>query len=192
MRSEFEQIKKIKNRLDKTIYFAAILAKELKDYGIKPVLVGGGALEFYTRGHYMTMDIDLVVQGRDQAKEALEKFGFERSIGEKSWYHDELELSVEIPDDVLAGSMNKIVEVEFDDGLIAYVIGVEDLIADRLNAYKWWQSLSDGQWATALLAIHYADIDFDYLQNVAGQNGIEDVLGEIMKEARRLRVIKDR
>ena len=62
----------------------------------------------------------------------------------KSWYNDELKLSVEIPDDTLAGSMERIVAVEVGEGLTAYVIGVEDLIIDRLNAYKWWNSLSDG------------------------------------------------
>jgi len=99
MQDKINKIKNIKDRLDKVMYFTAVLTKELEEYGIRPVLVGGGALEFYTQGSYMTLDIDLVVQGRDQAKKVLEEMGFRRSLGEKSWYSDDLELSVEIPGD---------------------------------------------------------------------------------------------
>jgi len=135
MNKELEQIKVLKNRQDKAMYFTALLTRELEKHGITPVIVGGGALEFYTQGSYMTLDIDLVVSGRDVAKRVLEDMGFLRASGEKSWYNDELELSVEMPDDTLAGSMERIVAVEVGEGLTAYVIGVEDLIIDRLGSF---------------------------------------------------------
>ncbi len=60
--------------------------------------------------------------------------------------------------------MERIVAVNIGEGLAAYVMGVEDLIIDSLNAYKWWDSMNDRQWAVAVVYIHYDDIDFNYLK----------------------------
>lgn len=49
MLDKLEKIKNIKNHPDKTMYFSAVMAMELEPHGIKPILVGGGALEFYTQ-----------------------------------------------------------------------------------------------------------------------------------------------
>ncbi|MTI83837.1 MAG: hypothetical protein FH756_08000 [Firmicutes bacterium] len=65
-------------------------------------------MEFYTQGSYTTLDVDLVVQVRDYAKRVLSEMGFRRGLGQKSWYCESLELSVQIPDDTLAGSMDRI------------------------------------------------------------------------------------
>ena len=192
MSKELARIKELNNRLDKVMYFTALLTRELDKYAIIPVIVGGGALEFYTQGSYMTLDIDLVVPGRDKAKRVLEEMGFRRATGEKSWYNDELELSVEIPGDTLAGSMERIVTVEVEEGLTAFVIGVEDLIIDRLNAYKWWNSLNDGQWAVAIMYIHYDNVDFDYLKKRAKEEAISDVIKETIGKTKKLRAEKNR
>lgn len=173
--------------MDKTMYFSAVMAKELEPHGIKPILVGGGALEFYTQGSYMTLDIDLVVAGRDHAKEVLEKMGFSRMPGQRSWFSEELDLSVEMPDYDLAGSMERVISVEMEDGLTAYVIGVEDLIIDRLNAYKYWKSLSDGEWAAAALLIHLDELDMEYLKARAKEDGITDALHETVDRAKKLK-----
>lgn len=57
-----------KDSLKKSLGVLAVLTEALKPMGIKPILVGGRALEFYTLGGYATKDMDLVVNGRDQAK----------------------------------------------------------------------------------------------------------------------------
>ncbi|MTI80431.1 MAG: UbiD family decarboxylase [Firmicutes bacterium] len=188
--NKLDLLKNSKDRMDKIMLFTAVLTKELQRYGIKPVLVGGSALEFYTQGNYTTLDIDLVVQGRERVKTVLEKMGFDRGYGEKSWYNEELELSVEILDDTLAGSMERIITVNIDEDMVVYVIGIEDLIIDRLNAYKWWKSLSDGEWATAAMAIHYEDIDFEYMESRSQEELIEDVYLETVKKAELIRKIK--
>lgn len=184
MHDKVEKIKTIKDRLDKVMLFTAVLTKELDAYGIRPILVGGAALEFYTQGSYMTLDVDLVIRGREQAQKVLSAMGFNRGPGEKSWYNEDLELSVEIPDDTLAGSMERLTIVELEDDLTVYVIGIEDLIIDRLNAYKWWKSLSDGEWATATMVIHYQDLDFEYLNLRSKEELIDDVLMETIEKAK--------
>lgn len=186
MKDRLVKLKEITNRPDKTMYFAAIFAERLKGQGIKPILVGGGALEFYTQGSYTTLDVNMVVAGREHAKKVLEEMGFHRMRGQRSWYNEELELSVEIPDDVLAGSMDRVVSVDMGGGLTAYVIGVEDLIIDRLNAYKYWKSLNDGEWAAATLAIHFDEIDLEYLKVRAEEEGTFEALYETLVKAEKL------
>ena len=57
----------IQNPFDRRIYFCAVLAKELESEEVKPVVVGGTAVSFYTAGGYVTGDVDLVYPRRDLA-----------------------------------------------------------------------------------------------------------------------------
>lgn len=164
-----------KDPLKKSLTVLAILTEALRPDDIRPILVGGRALEFYTLGGYATKDMDLVINGRSRAIAVLEESGFLHRPGERHWYHEELDLALEIPGEYLAGSLEKVVLLEIED-LECYIIGIEDLIVDRLAAAKFWKSLSDGQWAAKLIALHHNDIDGTYLKEAATKAGVEDVL----------------
>ncbi|SMB93214.1 hypothetical protein SAMN00808754_0817 [Thermanaeromonas toyohensis ToBE] len=171
-----------KDSLRKALGVLAVLTEALKPKGIRPILVGGRALEFYTLGGYATKDIDLVVNGREQAKLILEEMGFLRRPGERHWYHEELDLAIEIPDEFLAGSLEKVVTVEIN-GMEAFIIGIEDLVVDRLAAAKFWKSQADAQWAAKLLALHAGEIDLEYLKEAAREQQVEDVLTEALRQS---------
>ncbi|HHW42417.1 UbiD family decarboxylase [Desulfofundulus thermobenzoicus] len=173
-----------KDPLKKALNVLAILTAALKSMDIKPILVGGRALEFYTLGGYATKDMDLVVNGREQARAILAEMGFIRRTGERHWYHEELDLALEIPDELLAGSLDKLVTVDIN-GLEVFIIGIEDLIIDRLAAAKFWNSPADAQWAAKLIALHKGDIDMDYLQKAARNARVEDLLERIVKHSYR-------
>ena len=72
--------------------------------GIKPIIVGGHAVEIYTLGQYTTVDVDIVLSGRELAREIFEELSFAKGQGFRHWYHEELGLPIEIPDDILADS----------------------------------------------------------------------------------------
>ena len=57
-------LKKENDPLRKALRVIAVLTEDLEPEGIRPILVGGVALEFYTLGGYATKDIDLVVSDR--------------------------------------------------------------------------------------------------------------------------------
>jgi hypothetical protein len=177
-----DSLKREKNPLRRAFGVLAVLTEALKPQGVKPILVGGRALEFYTLGGYATKDIDLVVSGRERVKPVLEEMGFSRRLGERHWYHEELDVAIEIPDEILAGSSEKIVTVEIDD-MEVFVIGIEDLAIDRLVAAKFWESRADAQWAAKLLALHMNDIDLEYLKKATRERHVEDVLAEALKQA---------
>lgn len=183
LHSRLQALEGEKDQLKKAITFLAILTEALKSVAVKPVLVGGRALEFYTLGGYATRDIDLVLNGRVQTASVLENMGFKKHIGERHWYHEILDIAVEIPDDTLAGSIERITTVEID-GMECYIIGIEDLIIDRLAAAKFWQSPGDAQWAAKLLALHVNDIDAGYLHAAAKKAGVDEMLEQVWKQSR--------
>ena len=183
-------LKKENDPLRKALGVVALLTKALEPEGIRPILVGGVALEFYTLGGYATKDIDLVVSDREKVKMVLENLGFMHRMGEKHWYSTELDVAIKIPDEVLAGSPEKLTVLEID-GKNVYIIGTEDLIIDRLSAAKFWQSPSDFEWAVKIIALHAEDMDFNYLKKAAKEHDVEDILKEALKESEGLRSLKD-
>lgn len=156
------------------------LCDQLKSEGVGPILVGGNAVELYTFNDYTTHDIDLVTARRDRIGQILESIGFSRLPGARHWHHNELELSVEIPDDVLAGDESRVVQVEIDE-FVADVIGIEDLLIDRLNAYVHWHSVSDFEQALKIYHLHRDSIDEDYLFRKAKDDQLEDALRELKR-----------
>lgn len=172
----------IEDKLKRSLYVVGLITRELPQ-SARPIVVGGTAVEFYTLGAYTTQDVDLVCPVRRRAIEALERLGFERSASRRHWYHAGLQVVVEIPDERLAGDDRRVAEVTVD-GLPAYVIGVEDLILDRLRACVHWRSESDCEWARRLLMIHMSDIDWEYLSRAAEAENLKQRLDTLLPEER--------
>ena len=152
-----------------------VLTRRLSAYGIEPILVGGGALEFYTAGGYATKDVDLALPVAPEVDAAFAALGFAKEG--RYWFHPEFDLLFEAPAPAgLPGEDAPRTEVEID-GLRIVIIGIEDLLIDRLRAWVHWNSDEDGRW-TRRLALLYPDrIDWDY---------VRDRTSEVPEEARAL------
>ncbi len=107
-----------------------------------PVLVGGAAVEIYTRGAVNTGDFDLACGRQDVLEGLMQRHGFVRPSGPgnatRGWVHPELRLGFEVVSDTLLDGMAdremvQVVELA-PDGAIA-VIAPEDIIADRMGQY---------------------------------------------------------
>ena len=119
-----------------------VLTEQLSAHGIEPILVGGGALEFYTAGGYATKDVDLALPVAPEVDAAFASLGFEKEG--RYWYHPEYDLLFEAPAPAgLPGEDAPRTEVEID-GLRVVIIGIEDLLIDRLRAWVHWNSDEDG------------------------------------------------
>lgn len=165
MEELIREIKEESNELKKLLLFMAWLNKKLKEAGIKtaPILVGGSAVEVYTFGHYVSGDIDLVAQNKDEVRNVLLSTGLFKEVG-RLLISEELGVFVDIPDDVLAGSYEKIRTIKIPElDTEIKVIGIEDLIVDRLNACIFWKSESDCEIARYLFEKYKDEIDLDYL-----------------------------
>ena len=180
IRDRFERAYAIQGPLQRRLYLCALLSESLPPAeGIPLIVVGGHALEFYTLGDYTTADVDLVSHRRREIVTLLEGWGFER-VG-RYWYHSGLDVTFEILDESLAGSEERVTRLEIE-GLTVHLIGVEDLVVDRLNAYVRWRSEDDGHWARELIALYRDEIDWAYLRVVCEQNGVSEALREIVAE----------
>ena len=168
-RDELAQLGAAADTLTRNLLFVGLLTREVAKEGIRPVIVGGQAVEFYTAGGYATRDIDLVARDTIGIGRVLERWGF-RKAG-RYWTREDLGLAVEVPGSVLAGDEGRVTEVEIK-GLKVYLIGIEDIIIDRLNAFVHWNSRDDGDWAREMAHLNRADIDWEYLEKRAEAEGV--------------------
>jgi hypothetical protein len=151
-------------RLRRKFDFLADISSKFPD-DKKPILVGGSAVELYTRGRSQSEDLDLIADWNTLVPMLL-KMGF-KAIGRHFYKYPNY---VEIPSDTLVGRSSKI--IKYRNKKIR-VISVEDLIIDRLCACKFWKSAYDCEQAKMLQRGYSKKIDREYLNARAKE---EDVL----------------
>lgn len=157
------------NRFEFMTEVTAIFTQLMETHNIRPVIVGGLAVEIYTRGQYTTQDIDLVFSRRDLADKTLVEMGFIKEG--RHWYHPELEISIEIPGDMLEDAdIEKVTKLHLPSGRHVYVIGIEDIILDRLRACVHWKSSSDCEWGYRMLDVHQSALDIEYMKKETKTN----------------------
>jgi len=169
---------RIEDPLERRLAFVALLAVASTARGwLPPVVVGGHAVEFYTAGGYATVDIDLV-SAHEPLEQVLPEWGFEARG--RHWLHEGLGLVVEAPGSHLdPGQRERVTRVEIA-GATAYVLGVEDVIVDRMAACVHWRSEEDCGWAAVLLDLHAAHLDLDYLVERARAQEVEERLATVV------------
>ncbi|OPH56734.1 hypothetical protein BC351_27755 [Paenibacillus ferrarius] len=153
---------KDKTKFERLIYSAAIFTELLAEHQIKPIIVGGLAVEIYSQSGYTTQDSDFVMDGYEIADEILKDLDFHK-VG-KDWIHTTIGISIEIPSNFLTGDYNKVTELPLEGNKKVYVIGIEDIILDRLRSAVHWKSGEDREWGYRLLLIYYEDIDLEYIE----------------------------
>lgn len=167
------------DRLRRRLLALGALTSRLAPVAIEPILVGGCALELYTDGGYGTADVDLALPSGPEVDEAFADLGFEKRG--RFWVRPELGLYFEAPAPAgLPGETAPRTELEID-GLRVVVLGVEDLLIDRLRAWVHWKSDEDGRWAARLAALYSRDLDWEYLRSRttdAGERAALETLGQ--------------
>lgn len=159
----------------------AILTCLLEEKNLRPVVVGGLAVEIYTRSDYTTSDIDIILSDREAANTILLALDFVREG--RHWYHEKLSISIKIPNDILEDAdYDKVIELSLEKGLKVYVIGIEDIILDRLRACVHWKSSSDYEWGRRLLLLHYERLDIPYMTQQAKVDSTITILTKWLNE----------
>jgi len=184
-----KKLKEISNPLKKKIFFLGLLTKALEKEKGKPVIVGGCALEFYSTGGYATGDIDIIYYDRKLLGEKLDEWKF-RKQG-RHWIHDELDIFIEVPGDALSEDEEKRITLVEIEKLKVYLLGVEDLIIDRLNAFVHWKSTDDGYWAKELLFIYGKKLDMKYLIKRCEEEETSEALATLIDELEKIKLEKN-
>ena len=126
-----------------------------------PVLIGGCALAYYSREVYFTNDIDLACSDRAALDKVLRSIGF--VVDGRYWVHHDLNLMVEAPAGSLVGEDAPREIIELGNGLECCVIGIEDLLIDRMNACVHWNSSQECEMVALLVSLWSTEIEWDYL-----------------------------
>lgn len=176
----------IESPLKRQLWIVGVISYLLEMEGkTHPVVIGGCALSYYSREVYFTADIDLAYADREALDAVLKKIGFEKRG--RYWVNDLLGMAVEAPTSTLAGEEAPVEVVELGEGLRCKVIGIEDLLIDRLNACKHWKSEVDCEMVELLARRYFNELDWSYLEKKASQpeNDTLDELREVKRRASR-------
>lgn len=153
-----------------------------------PILVGGGAVELYSRSRMATGDLDICTPWQDEFEAALAEEGFTRPSGPgqstRGWIHPDLRLGVEVVSSTLLDGLadrHRVLLLDFGKDGVASVISVEDIIADRMGQYASGSAPDMLAQARGLLSLH-PEVDRDYLerrirQETLGEHGIAVAMG---------------
>jgi hypothetical protein len=162
------------------LYLMACISDRIKG-PLKPVIVGGFAVEWYTGGGYSTVDLDVAYLRPDRIGSMLESLGFTKV--NRHWVSTRYDLQIEVPShavDRVVLDHSLTIEIA---GHRAVMIGVEDLIIDRLCGYTHGRSTGDLHWATSLYAAYADRLDGDYLLSRARTERVEEALLEAKRQA---------
>lgn len=140
------------------------------------ILVGGGAVELFTEGAYTTGDLDLVGSVPRRVQSRLRDSGFVRQG--RHWIQEDLEVFLEFPASELdEGETSRKLEVL---GSTVRVLGLEELIVDRLAAWQFWSSTIDGYNAWLLLDRRGDEVDSVRLEELARAREVAAALRELL------------
>jgi hypothetical protein len=157
---------------ERKFVFVGVLNKHLRRG--RAVLVGGGAVELYTAGAYVTGDVDLIGD-REDILSLLTAAGFERQ--DRLFVSEPLELAVDVVGSTLRPT--ETVEVNEVGGYRVPIVSVEDAIVDRLLAAEYWKSRTDWEQAKLLLGAHFDTVDRARLEERARRNDVERKLRDL-------------
>jgi hypothetical protein len=127
----------------------------------------------------MTADLDFVAPRGDATRRVMEGLGFRREG--RVWFDAGLSIVVGFPSATLAPARATAIEVA---GVGVAIIEVEDLIVDRLAAWKYWRWHPDGVAAGLLLAIHSKRLDAQRLHDRCEDEDVVDALDAVLNVLR--------
>lgn len=182
----FEQVREELNPLKKKLKFLAWLNSELLKRGKNtfPVLVGGSAVQYYTNGAYASLDMDILWSDSAVLTEILSPYGFKREG--RYWFNDEEDLVLEAPSHFFN---EKYITLNTGYGSVR-MIALEELIMDRLDAYKWTNRRDDYKWAKVMLETYLcmrnelSALDYEYLAKETKNRDIADALENLLNDVK--------
>jgi hypothetical protein len=178
-------IRETESPLKRQLLAVALISHFLERNGKEvPIVIGDLALSYYTREVYFTADIDLAYSDRETLDEVLRDLDF-RKQG-RYWVNEDLKIAIEVPSGVLIDKDSPLEIVELGPEFQCQIIGIEDLIIDRLNACKHWKSEIDCEMVELLVMRCGRELEWDYLEKKAEKPGNDLIreLEELKKKTR--------
>jgi hypothetical protein len=136
LRNELVRAAQIPDLAERTLEVVAVVETIAAPLGIRPVLVGGVAVYFWTASdEFLTYDIDVVMEVPGTLAAKLADLGFSRAKNGRHWLLEGTEVMLEAPSSQLDADA-VVAEIELQSGRTARVISRVDVLLDRLAEFQ--------------------------------------------------------
>ncbi len=169
-KSFISRLRKEPNELRKKMLLLGYVTSQLEKKKQSIFLVGGQAVETYTAGQFPTGDVDVTTSDSATTQKVLKSLGF-KEIG-MIWLNKPLGIAFHIVGD-FAPERPRTIRI---GPYKARIVGVEELILDRLSAAKFWNIPADYEKAKVLYDNFGKQINKDYLRENAKKKKVDDLL----------------
>jgi hypothetical protein len=177
METKLKNILALPSNLERTAAIAWWVQSLYPDEALRPILVGGAAMELYAEGAYITADLDFVGIVPPPIASDLRKAEFGR-LG-RHWLHDEASVSIIFHSHNLR-SGERTVEQRFGEyGVL--IISPEDLLVDRLASWRHRESPTHGVQAYLLYHTMHGPMDVEHLRKRAVAEDVEPALDSVIR-----------
>jgi hypothetical protein len=112
---------------------AGVVDAALRPIAVRPVVVGGLAVAYWTTGLYLTADIDVVMPYSSEIERRLALLGFERQG--RFWTLPGRDPVLEAPSSTLGLNPDGHIEVELASGRTIRIQDVEEVVLVRLEEF---------------------------------------------------------
>lgn len=174
-KSFISKVRKEPNELRKKMLLLGYVTSQLERKKQSMFLVGGQAVETYTAGQFPTGDIDVTTSDSTTTQKVLKSLGF-KEIG-MIWLNKKLGIAFHI---VGYFAPEKPWTIRVGPYKVR-IVGVEELILDRLSAAKFWNIPADYEKAKVLYDNFKKQIALNYLKENAKKKRVEDLLLRIIE-----------
>jgi len=169
-KSFISRLRKEPNELRKKMLLLGYVTSQLEKKKQSIFLVGGQAVETYTAGQFPTGDVDVTTSDSATTQKVLKSLGF-KEIG-MIWLNKPLGIAFHIVG-YFAPERPRTIRI---GPYKARIVGVEELIMDRLSAAKFWNIPADYEKAKVLYDNFEKQINKDYLRENAKKKKVDDLL----------------
>lgn len=174
LRDELAQAIAGEDPTERKIAVVAVVTAALADLRVRPVVVGGLAVEFWTYGEYATADIDILMPYDPQISARLAALGFEREG--RHWVLPGSDVFLEAPGAALTDG-EEAIEVAVGAERHALVLSVEDVLVARLEEFEGTGHSDPAD--QSILLLRAPDLDRARLERRVRERRVEHVLRAI-------------
>jgi hypothetical protein len=168
LRLELRRTADIPDPTEEMLEIAAVVDAALRPVTIRPVVVGGLAVAYWTTGLYLTADIDVVMPYSAEIERRLASLGFEREG--RFWTLPGRDPVLEAPGSTLEFNPAGHIEVELASGRTLRIQEVEEVLLLRLAEFVATGNADVFQQCLWLLGV--SGLDRERLRTRAGEEAL--------------------
>jgi hypothetical protein len=181
-KAELERALALENETERKLAVVAVIDAEMQRIGFRAVVIGGVAVEFWTRGAYSTADIDLYLPHGPAVIQLLGPLGFQRRG--RHYVLPRTDIFVEAPGPSYPAESEEVDEVTLRSGFVVPVLSAADVLIDRLHQFVAGGHAEVAEQAVALLGAE--ELDLEHLRRRLREERLETAAQELEAIARRV------